>query len=120
GSSAEDGRGRDGSRTSPPLPKVKWSARNNINLQQSALLFGMYNVASNGQKFLNNFYLKSRRSVEKARQEGPAAWVFPADDPRANEQANLLSLLELQGVEIQRTDKEFRVPAAPGAQESAS
>src|SRR5262249_48654513 len=108
---------RDWFRPNPPLPKVKWSARNNINMQQSALLFGMYNVASNGQKFLNNFYLKSRRSVEKASQEGPGAWVLPADDPRAGEQANLLSLLELQGVEIHRTDKEFRVPAAPGAQE---
>ena len=27
--------------------------------------------------------------------------------------AGLLNLLELQGVEIQRTDKEFRIPAAP-------
>ena len=109
---------RDWFRPNPPLPKVKWSARNNINMQQSALLFGMYNVASNGQKFLNNFYLKSRRSVEKARREGPAAWVFPGDDPRAVEQAGLLSLLELQGVEIHRTEKEFRVPAAKGSAES--
>src|SRR5262249_24125107 len=69
--------------------------------------------ASNGQQFLNNFYLKSRRSVEKARKEGPAAWVFPADDPRLSEQAGLLSLLEFQGVEIHRAEKEFRIPAPP-------
>jgi Zinc carboxypeptidase len=106
---------RDWFRPNPPLPKVKWSARNNINMQESAILFGMNNVASNGQQFLNNFYLKSRRSVEKARKEGPAAWVFPADDPRLGEQAGLLSLLETQGVEIHRTEKEFRIPspAAP-------
>ena len=73
---------REWYRPNPPLAKVKWSARNNINMQESAILFGMNNLAANGQKFLNNFYLKSKRAVEKARTEGPAAWVFPADDPR--------------------------------------
>jgi Zinc carboxypeptidase len=109
---------RDWYRPNPPLPKVKWSARNNINMQESAILFGMNNVAANKEQFLNNFYLKSRRAVEKARKEGPAAWVFPADDPRPGEQAGLLNLLEMQGVEVQRTSKEFRVPAAASAADS--
>lgn len=103
---------REWFRPNPPLPKVKWSARDNINMQQSAILFGMNNVASNGQQFLNNFYLKSKRSVEKARKEGPAAWVFPADDSRPAEQAAFLNLLEVQGIEVSRTDKEIRLPAA--------
>ena len=112
---AEDTR-REWYRPNPPLPKVKWSARNNINMQESALLFGMNNVASNGTKFLNNFYLKSKRAVEKARAEGPAAWVFPADDPRPVDQAGLLGLLQLQGVEVQRLEKEFRVPPAESSE----
>src|SRR5215471_6061223 len=111
---------REWFRPNPLLPKVKWSARNNINMQESAILFGMHNVATNGQQFLNNFYLKSRRSVEKARKEGPAAWVFPADDPRPSEQAGLLSLLELQGVEIHRAEKEFRIPAPSPAGQAES
>ena len=109
---------RDWFRPNPPLSKVKWSARNNINMQESAILFGMNNVAANKEQFLNNFYLKSRRAVEKARKEGPAAWVFPADDPRPGEQAGLLNLLEMQGVEVQRTSKEFRVPAAASSADS--
>src|SRR5215472_5375010 len=113
-----DATSRDWFRPNPPLPKVKWSARNNINMQESAILFGMQNVADNGSQFLNNFYLKSRRSVEKARKEGPAAWVFPANDSRPGEQASLLSLLELQGVEIHRTEKEFRIPASASTTES--
>jgi hypothetical protein len=108
---------REWYRPNPPLPKVKWSARDNINMQQSAILFGMNNLASNGQKFLNNFYLKSKRAVQKARTEGPAAWVFPADDPRPAEQARLLNLLQLQGVEVQRTEKEIRIPAADTSRE---
>src|SRR5215469_262095 len=116
---AEDTR-REWYRPNPPLPKVKWSARDNINMQESAILFGMNNVASNGAQFLNNFYLKSKRAIAKARTEGPAAWVFPADDPRPAEQAALLNLLRLQGVEVQRIEKEFRVPAAESSREMAS
>src|SRR5947199_269098 len=110
---------REWYRPNPPLPKVKWSARDNINMQESAILFGMNNLASNGQKFLENFYLKSKRSITKARTEGPAAWVFPADDPRPTEQASFLNLLELQGVEVHRLEKELRIPAAQTSQESA-
>ncbi|HVH69997.1 MAG TPA: M14 family zinc carboxypeptidase, partial [Candidatus Dormibacteraeota bacterium] len=109
---------REWYRPNPPLPKVKWSARDNINMQQSAILFGMNNVASNGQKFLNNFYLKSKRAVGKAHTEGPAAWVFPADDPRPAEQANLLNLFELQGIEVHRTEKDIRLPAAESGRDS--
>jgi hypothetical protein len=87
-------------------------------MQQSAILFGMNNVAANGQKFLNNFYLKSKRAVAKARTEGPAAWVFPADDPRPAEQASLLNLFELQGIEVHRTEKEMRLPGAEGGRDS--
>jgi len=115
---AEDTR-REWYRPNPPLPKVKWSARDNINMQESAILFGMNNVASNGAKFLNNFYLKSKRAVAKARTEGPAAWVFSADDPRPAEQAALLKLFQLQGVEVHRLEKEFRFPAAESTREMA-
>ena len=107
---------REWYRPNPPLPKVKWSARNNINMQESAILFGMNNVATNGEKFLNNFYLKSRRSVEKARKEGPAAWVLPADETRTAEQASFLNLLELQGIEVHKLEEEVRLPAGGGAQ----
>src|SRR5437660_10795042 len=106
---------REWYRPNPPLPKVKWSARDNINMQESAILLGMNNVASSGEKFLNNFYLKSKRSVEKARAEGPAAWVFPADDARPAEQARLLNLLKAQGIEVHRTTAELRIAGTEAA-----
>ncbi len=104
---------REWYRPFPPLAKVKWSIRNNVNMQQSAILLGMYNMARNADTFLHNFYLKSKRSVAKARTEGPAAYVFSADDPRPAEQARLLNLLRLQGVEIHKTTQEYRLAAAP-------
>ncbi len=94
-------------RPNPPLPRVNWSIRNNINLQQSGILFAMNHVSQNKEKFLNNFYLKSKRSVAKARTEGPAAWVLPGDDSRPTEAADLVNLLKMQGCEVHRADKAF-------------
>ena len=98
---------RDWFRPNPPLPKVKWSMRNNVNMQQSALLLAMKYVADNKEKFLSNFYLKSKRSVAKARTEGPAAYVLPSSDTRPNEQAELLNGLKMQGVEVSRLNKDI-------------
>jgi len=104
-------------RPNPPLAKVKWSIRNNINLQESAILFSMNNTANERKTFLENFYAKSKRSVEKATKEGPAAWVIPSDDPRPVESAELVNLLELQGVEVQRSTADTEVTIKQGKEE---
>lgn len=96
-------------RPNPPLKTVKWSIRNNINLQQSGVLLALKHVADNRQKFLNNFYLKSKRSVAKARTEGPAAYVIPADGERPLASAYLINLLRKHGIEVHRATEEFEV-----------
>lgn len=93
----------------PPLPKAKWSQRNNNNYQQSALLTTLHYFSNNTKLFLKNFYLKSKRSVEKPKNEGPAAYVFPGDDPRLGNQAELLRTLQAQGCEIHRASAPFTV-----------
>jgi hypothetical protein len=114
-------------RPNPPLPKVKWSMRNNVNMQQSALLLALKYVADNREEFLNNFALKSKRSVAKARTEGPAAWIIANDGKRPALAAQLARLLQRQGAEIHRLDRETEVkvarpapaPARPNAQPAA-
>ena len=96
-------------RQNPPLPKAKWSQRNNNNYEQSALLTSLYYFGNNSKLFLKNFYLKSKRSVEKPKNEGPAAYVFSGDDPRLGNQAELLRTLQAQGVEISRATAPFTV-----------
>ncbi len=100
---------RDWYRPNPPLPRTLWSIRNNVNLQQSALLVGINYVAANRARFMENFWLKSKRSVAKARAEGPAAYVFPGDEPRPGQAARLLRLLQMQGVEVHRANAAFKV-----------
>ncbi|HYJ87833.1 MAG TPA: M14 family zinc carboxypeptidase [Pyrinomonadaceae bacterium] len=96
-------------RQNPPLPKAKWSQRNNNNYQQTALLTTLHHFGNNNKLFLKNFYLKSKRSVEKPKNEGPAAYVFPADDPRLAGQADLLRTLQAQGCEVHRATAPFTV-----------
>lgn len=96
-------------RPNPPLEVVKWSFRNNINLQQSALLFALKHVADNKYKFLKNFYLKSKRSVAKAITEGPAAWIIPGEGKRRLAAVELVNLLRKHGVEVHKANKEFTI-----------
>jgi hypothetical protein len=96
-------------RPNPPFPRVNWSMRNNVNMQQSAILFAMNFVAREKERFLNNFYLKSKRSIAKASNEGPAAYIIPGDTPRPVEAADMVNLMRLQGIEVHRATKEFSV-----------
>jgi hypothetical protein len=100
---------REWYRPNPALPRVNWSIRDNVNLQQSGLLIAMDNVATNRKQFLENFYLKSKRSVAKAQTEGPAAYVIPGDDPRQGECAELVNMLRMQGVEVHRLNSDAEV-----------
>lgn len=108
----------------PPLPKAKWSQRNNNNYEQSALLTSLYYFGNNSKLFLKNFYLKSKRSIDKPKNEGPAAYVLPGDEVRPGNQAELLRTLQAQGVEISRATAPFTVSikkkSAPGPRSSAS
>jgi len=109
-------------RPNPPFARTLWSQRNNNNYQQTALLVSLSHYAANDKLFLKNFYLKAKRSVLKARSEGPAAYVFPADDPRPGAQAELLRVLQAQHCEVSRATAPFTValparpkPSQPGA-----
>jgi zinc carboxypeptidase len=96
-------------RQNPPLPRAKWSQRNNNNYEQTALLISLDYFNKNSKLFLKNFYLKAKRSIEKPKNEGPAAYVFPGDDPRLANQATLLRLLQAQGCEVHRATAPFTV-----------
>jgi hypothetical protein len=110
-------------RPNPPLTKVKWSLRNNINLQQSGLLMALDYVSHHPQEFLSNFYLKSKRSIAKATTEGPAAWAILNDGRRPALAAQLANLLQRQGAEVHKLEQELEVkvtaPTPPEADDDA-
>jgi Zinc carboxypeptidase len=96
-------------RQNPPLPQTLWSQRDNNNYEQTGLLTSLHYFNENKRLFLKNFYLKAKRSIAKPTEEGPAAYVLPADDPRSNLQAELLRVMQKQAVEISRATSAFSV-----------
>jgi hypothetical protein len=104
-------------RQNPPISRVRWSLRNNNNYEQTGIIVSLNYFANNRVYFLRNFYEKSKRSVMKPKVEGPAAYVLPASDPRLGTQAEMLRVLQKQGVEISKATAAFTVtmPARPAA-----
>ncbi|MFZ2491990.1 MAG: M14 family zinc carboxypeptidase [Thermoanaerobaculia bacterium] len=108
-------------RPNPALPEVSWSLRNNVNYQQSALLFALSDMAANRERFLERFYTLGKRSIAKASNEGPAAWVFPGDQKRQGQLRDLMTLLRRHGVEVHVADEAFSMTTnwpPPRAQET--
>jgi hypothetical protein len=87
-------------RQNPPLPVVTWSQRDNNNYEESALLSTLEYFSKNTHHFLENYYEKSKRSVEKPNVEGPAAYVLPASEAESNRQLQLLEVMKKQHVEV--------------------
>jgi len=100
---------RDWFRPNPPHSRVRWSLRNNVNMQQSGVLLALNFVANNKERFLQNFYIKSKRSVAKATNEGPAAYVVPGDQSRLVEAADMVNLLRQMGVEVHTATREVAI-----------
>jgi hypothetical protein len=93
-------------RQNPAFPVVTWSQRDNNNYEETALLTTISYFSHNTRHFLENYYLKSKRAVEKPSREGPAAYVIPADPADTNRQVELLKVLKRQHVEIEQLSGE--------------
>ena len=96
-------------RPNPPLPFIKWGPRNNTNIQQSALLFSLAHVAKNRHLYLENYWLKNKRSIEEGKNGPVHAWVIPAGQRRKSDAALAVNDLRRQGLEISRADAPFSV-----------
>ncbi|MBV9761525.1 MAG: hypothetical protein JO340_13260 [Acidobacteriaceae bacterium] len=102
-------------RQNPPYPTVEWSQRDNNNYEETALLSTLSYFARNTKHFLSDYYVKSKRSILKPQDAGPAAYVLPADDGALNRQIELLKVLAAQHVELQRLTEEIKVTMPPPA-----
>jgi hypothetical protein len=95
-------------RPNPPLPFIKWGPRNNTNIQESAILFSMNHVAKNRQLYLENYWLKNKRAVEKGRNGPTYAWLIPAAQTRKADAAAAVNDLRHQGLEVSRAFSNFK------------
>jgi hypothetical protein len=112
----DGGRGGRGGETSrewyrplPPYREVVWSMRNNINYAQTGVLTGLQLASTFPQIVLENFYLKTRNSIEAGRKEAPHGFVLPAGQRDMTRVAFIVNVLRLQGVEVGRAASELKL-----------
>ena len=100
---------REWFRPNPPLPTIDWGPRANTNIQESAILFSLSHVAKNKATYLENYWLKSKRAVDKGRNGPVFGWVIPAQQHAKANAAEAVNDLRRQGLEFQLATSAFRV-----------
>ncbi|HEX9367639.1 MAG TPA: M14 family zinc carboxypeptidase [Vicinamibacterales bacterium] len=98
---------REWYRPSPTPPSIMWGPRANVNMQESAILISMNNVAKNKETFLENYYLKNKHTIERGRTKAPYAYVVPAAQRRRVEAAELMNLIRREGAEVHTANAAF-------------
>jgi hypothetical protein len=98
---------REWYRPNPTPAGIMWGPRANVNMQQSALLISMNNVAKNRETFLENYYLKNKHTIERGQTKAPYAYVIPAVQRRKVEAAELMNLIRREGAEVHTANAAF-------------
>lgn len=99
---------REWFRPNPPLPQIKWGPRNHVNMSQSGVLFSLSHVAKNRETYVENYWLKNKRAVDRANTTSTTAWVIPAGQRRKGEVADVVNSLRFQGLEFHRANADFK------------
>jgi hypothetical protein len=99
---------REWYRANPPLSSIKWGPRNNTNIQESALLFALHKVAEDRNLYLDDYWMKNKRAIDKGRSVAPYAWVIPAGQRRRADAADMINALRAQGLEVQLASSAFK------------
>ena len=91
---------REWYRPLPPYKEVVWSMRNNTNYMETGALSALQLTSEFPKVVLENFYKKSRNSVEAGKNEAPYGYVIPAGQRDPTRVALVVNLLRQQGIEV--------------------
>ncbi len=100
---------REWYRPLPPYTEVVWSMRNNTNYMQTGVLSALQLTSAFPKVILENFYLKSRNSIESGKKDAPYGYVIPAGQRDMTRVARMVNILRVQGIEIGRATTEIKV-----------
>jgi len=100
---------REWYRPVPPYKEVEWSQRDNTNYEETGVLTALQLTSAFPDIILENFYKKSRNSIESGKNDKPYAYVIPANQPDMTRVAFVVNTLRLQGIEIGRANAEVKV-----------
>ena len=86
----------------PPAMPFKWSARDNVNYNETGALAALDAVATQSKTLLANFYRKGYHSWRKGVEQAPFAIVIPDDQGDRLRVAQLVARLLSQHIEVHR------------------
>jgi hypothetical protein len=91
-------------RPSPPPAQGSflWSARDNVNYNETALLAALDDTAQQSRALLRNYYLKGLHSYHRGLEQAPFGFLIPDGQGDPERVAQLVSLLLRQGIEVAR------------------
>ena len=95
-----------------PLPaarEITWSARDNLNYQETGALAALDQTASESKEMLHNFYKKSWDSWQKGLTEPPYAFLIPEDQGDPARVAAMVARLMGQHIEVARAQSAIQV-----------
>ncbi len=100
---------REWYRPLPPYKEVEWSMRNNTNYMQTGVLSALQLTSEFPKVVLENFYLKSRNSIEAGKKDAPYGFVIPAGQSDMTRVVTLVNMLRTQGIEVGKATAEVRL-----------
>ena len=100
---------REWFRTNPPLESINWGPRNNTNIQESAILFSLTDVANDRETYMDDYWRKNQNAVNKGHNGPINGWVIPAQQRRKADAADAVNELRRQGLEVSVASSAFTV-----------
>ncbi len=92
----------------PPGAVGNFSRRNNTNYMQTGVLSALQLTATFPNLVLDNFYRKTRNSIDAGKKEPPHGFVIPVQRDMTRV-AELVNILRIQRIEIGEATAEFKV-----------
>ena len=93
----------------PPAGEVTWSARDNLNYQETAALAALDYSAGSAKAMLRNFYKKGWDSWQKGLNEPPYAFLIPDGQGDRTRVAQMVGRLLGQHIEVGRAQQELKL-----------
>ncbi len=100
---------RDWFRPLPPPRNLTWSMRNNTNYMETGVLSALELTAAFPKTVLENFYKKSRNSVDSGSKDAPYGYVFPSNQKDMTRVAFVVNILRTQGIEVGKATGEIKI-----------
>ena len=91
---------REWFRPNPTPNDIRWGSRANTNIQQSAVLYALWNTGKERERFLENYWIKNKNAIKKGVLGPIKGWVVPAGQHSKANAAEAVNELIDQGLEF--------------------